>query len=294
MCCSPGAKLCYIADLMKSGEGIVKGSLTGVDISEHRMNTCKGLLRKYWHEYHVNVFVEDGTKFSTLAGQNKDQLYDKVLVDAECTHDGSIKHLMKFNNGNKKNPTDDLNKVQIEPQNNEDKPPQNESEEIVAPEDTEKKDEDLKEESKQVESIESKKKSKKSKDNETTIENKPKISNKQRKRLEKQKLDHTKYLQDKKLKTNEWSNEDFEQRVMNKEKIENITNLQKSLCLNAFKLLKVEGILVYSTCSFTQAQNEDVVEFLLNESESTKGKLVLIDPFDSDKMKNVEFKKRIY
>jgi len=118
-----------------------------------------------------------------------------------------------------------------------------------------------------------------------------KISNKQRKRLEKQKLDHTKYLQDKKLKTNEWSNEDFEQRVMNKEKIENITNLQKSLCLNAFKLLKVEGILVYSTCSFTQAQNEDVVEFLLNESESTKGKLVLIDPFDSDKMKNVEFKK---
>ena len=23
-------------------------------------------------------------------------LYDKVLVDAECTHDGSIKHLAKF------------------------------------------------------------------------------------------------------------------------------------------------------------------------------------------------------
>ena len=24
------------------------------------------------------------------------ELFDKVLVDAECTHDGSIKHLMKF------------------------------------------------------------------------------------------------------------------------------------------------------------------------------------------------------
>jgi hypothetical protein len=27
------------------------------------------------------------------------QLYDRVLVDAECTHDGSIKHIAKFREG---------------------------------------------------------------------------------------------------------------------------------------------------------------------------------------------------
>jgi len=26
------------------------------------------------------------------------RLYDRVLVDAECTHDGSIKHVLKFRN----------------------------------------------------------------------------------------------------------------------------------------------------------------------------------------------------
>lgn len=26
-------------------------------------------------------------------------MYDKVLVDTECTHDGSIRHIIKYNNG---------------------------------------------------------------------------------------------------------------------------------------------------------------------------------------------------
>ena len=118
-----------------------------------------------------------------------------------------------------------------------------------------------------------------------------KISNKQRKRLEKQKLEHERCLKDKKIKSNKWSIQDFEERVMNKEKIDNITNLQRSLCVNGFKLLKPGGILVYSTCSFTKAQNEDVVNYLLNENEDTRGKLILIDAFDEKKMQNMEFKK---
>jgi hypothetical protein len=118
-----------------------------------------------------------------------------------------------------------------------------------------------------------------------------KISNKQKKRLEKQKLEHEKYLQNKKLKSNEWSNADFDDRVMNKEKIDNITILQKSLCANAFKLLKIGGIIVYSTCSFATAQNEDVVDYLLNQCPETKNKLTLENPFEEDMMKNAEFRK---
>ena len=59
MCCAPGAKLCYIADLMKK-DSVFSGSLTGVDISEARMNIAKSLLRKYGHDSYTRVYVEDG------------------------------------------------------------------------------------------------------------------------------------------------------------------------------------------------------------------------------------------
>ena len=113
------------------------GSVTGVDISKQRISTCKSLVRKYKLR-RVRLFVDDGTKFNTLAPSrigaweralNSDQdqsmyndtvdskflkpflvtqllssdpqlrhsslLYDKVLVDAECTHDGSMAHIVK-------------------------------------------------------------------------------------------------------------------------------------------------------------------------------------------------------
>ena len=44
LCCSPGAKLLYIADLI-GNDG--KGSVTGVDISTNRLLICKNLIRKY-------------------------------------------------------------------------------------------------------------------------------------------------------------------------------------------------------------------------------------------------------
>jgi 16S rRNA C967 or C1407 C5-methylase (RsmB/RsmF family) len=144
VCCAPGAKLCYMADLIgQSGTGIV----TGVDISLHRLNTCKSVIRKYKHN-RVRLFQHDGTTFNvppptrvgkTYLGQVEKQvtvidfvetcaeadiplpkrnnaaikpfhagklvredhqtgktLYDKVLVDAECTHDGSIAHIEKY------------------------------------------------------------------------------------------------------------------------------------------------------------------------------------------------------
>lgn len=39
-------------------------------------------------------------KFERLT--EKEELYDRVLVDAECTHEGSLKHLKKFINTQKK------------------------------------------------------------------------------------------------------------------------------------------------------------------------------------------------
>lgn len=78
-----------ISDLIKEKNQPKKGDIIGVDICEHRMNTCKSLLNKYNHP-EVVCKLEDGCFYG------EDESVDKVLVDAECTHDGSIKHIVKF------------------------------------------------------------------------------------------------------------------------------------------------------------------------------------------------------
>lgn len=109
------------------------GTVTGVDLAGHRLATCRSLLKKYKVGEKVRLFEADGTTFdvpppSRLGGRviaeqemdrtkrqkvdvkkpfwaskmlrfdnqiKSDRLYDKVLVDAECTHDGSILHILK-------------------------------------------------------------------------------------------------------------------------------------------------------------------------------------------------------
>eukprot|EP01083_Nonionella_stella_P026626 73333_1 len=146
LCCAPGTKLMYIAQLMNQ-----IGSVTGVDISQNRLNIAKKLVRNH-RITNVRVFCRDGTSFNEKPDismgfatdeihpscwnqqmikkkrrklrkqqrkQNKSNandieeeevldiplkhkhihggvLYDKVLVDAQCTHDGSVRHLKKY------------------------------------------------------------------------------------------------------------------------------------------------------------------------------------------------------
>lgn len=130
LCCAPGAKLCMISNIL-GREGL--GTVTGVDLAGHRLATCRSLLKKYKVGEKVRLFECDGTLFSVpppsrlgnrkitcdeVEDRHKRQkvefkpfwasrmlrfdnqanskaLYDKVLVDAECTHDGSIAHILK-------------------------------------------------------------------------------------------------------------------------------------------------------------------------------------------------------
>lgn len=132
VCCAPGCKL-VLAGLMIGkfgGNGIdAGGSCTGVDISRHRLCTAKSMVTKY-KVPNVRLFLGDARKFVVpphhSVGFNSDGLsfdelytaptrpfysssiyrktrgylalnaeYSKVLVDVECTHDGSIKHICK-------------------------------------------------------------------------------------------------------------------------------------------------------------------------------------------------------
>jgi 16S rRNA C967 or C1407 C5-methylase (RsmB/RsmF family) len=116
VCCAPGNKLCLISELAG-----VKGSVHGVDATEHRLYTCRSMLRKYQIS-NCKLFHDDGCTFQ-LPGSNACEvliektskrrkklfeksvqsslddspriLYDRVLVDAECTHDASQRHIEK-------------------------------------------------------------------------------------------------------------------------------------------------------------------------------------------------------
>jgi len=236
LCAAPGAKLCMLADMLGS-----TGSLTGVDVAKHRLSACRTMLQKYSLGDRTHLFVADGTLFSILpvnsnlrrmegsidleesgstfsewtsrrtwkdrqkakkanatgsqhllassepeliyygkhsglVGLRKSDVlcpavndeactsgYDKVLVDAECTHDGSIKHIQKFEF---------------------------------------------------------------------------------------------------------WGWKTLDRRVLDAERTDNLLQLQLNLLSNGFRLLKTGGSLVYSTCSLTVAQNENVVQRFLSTQPS--------------------------
>ncbi|XP_077221110.1 S-adenosyl-L-methionine-dependent methyltransferases superfamily protein [Tasmannia lanceolata] len=239
LCAAPGAKLCMLSDLLGRS-----GSLTGVDVARHRLAACRTMLQKYGLGDRCRLFVADGTSFSLLplrahldsessvpacddtmdafkewtsrrpwkerkkanqarnaidshlvpvatepelifygkhsgvVGVAKSELfrrvfdneildsgYDKVLVDAECTHDGSVRHIKKF---------------------------------------------EL------------------------------------------------------------WGWTTLQRRVLDAHRTDTLTHLQLQLLTNGFRLLKVGGSLVYSTCSLTVAQNEDVVELFLSRNSSAE------------------------
>ncbi|KAJ2835279.1 hypothetical protein J3B01_003622 [Coemansia erecta] len=141
LCCAPGAKLLLLAELLAIDAGVSHGTVTGVDISPHRIATCRSLIKKHagGNKGFVRLYAQDGTTFNCRAPRAKwwdpaeirevqlehperkgrrrtmldkpwfapkllstnyacsgSDLYDRVLVDAECTHDGSLAHVQKY------------------------------------------------------------------------------------------------------------------------------------------------------------------------------------------------------
>lgn len=256
LCCAPGAKLAMISDTLAMQEyveheeseqevdekaqepsqsGVLVGSVSGVDISSSRLSACRTVCQKY-ELANVRLFLDDACEFNTLAPpprlssdekapsslNNKSipppvfptdvsqtlpeemttvpqvpkhtrralrqrhaavldkllftsdwklcsvasQLYDRVILDAQCTLDASIRHLLKHNKCG-------------------------------------------------------------------------------------------------------WI--DFEG-----DPTTTVSALQKKMIYNAYRLLAPGGTLVYATCSFCNAQNEDVVQWLLSHEPQT-AKVVKID-----------------
>ncbi|CAG8491282.1 7694_t:CDS:2 [Ambispora leptoticha] len=228
LCCAPGAKLCMIADLLANQGGI--GTVTGVDISNHRASICKNLLKKY-KVNRARIFVADGTQFSVMAPSYLEPL--KRLVEANN----------RKNDANKK----EEQRQQTKKYNN---------------------DERL-----ETELMDSRK---------SDVKRSPIIRPfwaPQILRSDPQ-IINEKYLYDKVivdaecthdgsiahiLKYEKWGWDAFEKNFMNPDRINNLWDLQRKLIINAWNLLKTGGILVYSTCSLSRKQNEDVIGWFLSE-----------------------------
>ncbi|KAI3637121.1 hypothetical protein MIR68_004827 [Amoeboaphelidium protococcarum] len=126
--CAPGSKLIYADYLMNNGVDQSNGTLTGVDLSQHRLFTCKSQMQKHnvkrFRLYncsgisfsvgapvlnsdsvdqvgHLEVFTQKfnrpfySSRMMNQYNMTTKELYDKVLVDVPCTHDGSFSHVIK-------------------------------------------------------------------------------------------------------------------------------------------------------------------------------------------------------
>lgn len=201
ICCAPGTKLCCIADIC---------SVTGVDCSHQRLTVARSQVKRCQvHESVKGLWLADGQtwngdgdeilsegltrgdrkqtrrKRQKTAGGGPPDLYDRVIVDAECSHDGSLKHIRKF------------------------------------------------------------------------FDNRGRVSNLQA--LE----EHMPWL--------------------SAQKRRELAQLQYNLLKRGFELLKEDGVLVYSTCSFSEAQNEEVVRrFLELEPHATADELPWKPPPQQD------------
>jgi 16S rRNA C967 or C1407 C5-methylase (RsmB/RsmF family) len=235
LCCAPGLKLCAIADWLQTND--IPSQVVGTDISDSRLKVCSRVIRKYMidpdtsrqpsvaapvsseHDkkscVRMQVYCNDGTSFlqkgtetnlvfdsfvatedllhcgkrkrinkSAKARHSKQlkeiqqrnihldsngelHLFDRVLVDAECSTDGSIKHIQK--------------RLRIN---------QNQS-------------------------------------------------------------------------TGQGNNSSRIASLTDSGQLDTLVTLQKGLVANGFRLLKPGGTMVYSTCSLSEEQNENVVAWLL-------------------------------
>ncbi len=57
-----------------------------------------------------------------------------------------------------------------------------------------------------------------------------------------------------------------------KNQVDKFSNIQRTLIINAYKMLKPGGKLMYSTCSLSKEEDEDVVNYLLKNSDATISK----------------------
>ena len=61
------------------------------------------------------------------------------------------------------------------------------------------------------------------------------------------------------------------------EKVNRCVDIQKSIILDAYKLLKYDGEMIYSTCTYNKHENEEMIQYLL---DNTNAELIMLPKID--------------
>ncbi|KAF9146564.1 hypothetical protein BGX30_013779 [Mortierella sp. GBA39] len=300
ICCAPGAKLCMIAGLLtnsghvqsdRSGGGNqlqmdITGTVTGVDISPHRLSTCRSLLKRHRLQQCARLFQADGTKFSVMRPSAIDTIRARIMANPS---------------GTKKTATDgqsgSQSKRALEDEDNDnDGYGQGESSQMVV----DGGQESAVRQQFHINSLESESTLKRHRATFNTLKGlvigstgasalfngtdtngdqekvmpffAPKILRNDP-QLHTEAYKYDKVIVDAEcthdgsiahiLKYEAWGWDSFHKNFMSQDRLDSLSDLQRGLLINGFRMTKAGGIIVYSTCSLSRAQNEDIVAWFI-------------------------------
>jgi 16S rRNA C967 or C1407 C5-methylase (RsmB/RsmF family) len=225
LCCCPGLKLCAMADVLAN----TNATVIGVDISENRMALCKKIVQKYHMDPETNgaplsrvelrMYCQDGTTFGMDDKNNMNLVFDSQVAAEEYQQRGKRKRMNKSARARERKRlkeaalTDSICSTKDEYEQTESIPVMKLFDRVLV-------------------------------DAECSTDGS---------------LKHV----EKKLRE---STEATNLLLTDETQLAGLVDLQKRLIASGFRLLKPGGTLVYSTCSLSADQNENVVQWLLQQS----------------------------
>ncbi|GBE62435.1 S-adenosyl-L-methionine-dependent methyltransferase superfamily protein [Babesia ovata] len=98
VCCAPGGKLLGTVSTVKRLWGDkINCKIIGLDIVKRRLDVCASLLKRENAPRNIDVHLLNcsGQSFTEFEGESMIERFDRVIVDAECTHEGSLRSVVR-------------------------------------------------------------------------------------------------------------------------------------------------------------------------------------------------------
>jgi 16S rRNA C967 or C1407 C5-methylase (RsmB/RsmF family) len=250
LCCCPGLKLCAMADFWKTRANST-ATVVGVDISEHRMALCKKIVQKYHihkessgsgpvdqsttNQCNIQLYCQDGTTFGMNEKDNNLVFDSRAALEDEVGR-GKRKRMNKSARGRERKRLRQLA-----------------TSDWACREEHDDGDGDGDD------------------DDGNKKEGNPNLP--QIKPFDYVLVDaecstdgSLKHMRER-LKESSPEEQESNTLLTDKQQLADLVDLQKRLLASGFRLLRPGGVLVYSTCSLSQDQNEGVVEWLLEQQK---------------------------
>jgi 16S rRNA C967 or C1407 C5-methylase (RsmB/RsmF family) len=244
LCCCPGLKLCAIADTILRQE-MLRGVVVGVDVSEQRMAVCKRVLLKYQVQstihkpsmeipVRIRLYCNDGTALALMRPNDCNLVFDSVVaLQDDAVRSGKRKRMNKSSQARERKRLQEtiaLDRLAASSQ----EPCRDDTGGTWQLFDRVLVDAECSTDGSAVHV---------------------------QKRLAKELRQHQEMAPSSPtLSTFRWQEENRDELVV----------LQRKLASTGFQLLRQGGVMVYSTCSLEEEQNEGVVRWLLGEYPCAK------------------------